>query len=310
MIPIKIISHKKLKVLWQITTACTYKCSYCPTELNQGKSHPIDLEQLGIFLDKIVDRNPVFSFTGGEPTIHPQFLDVLRELKKRNFNIISDSNLSRTTRFYEEATQLVDNWCVTLHPSEHTLDLEKIKTISKDSFAVIYLMMDPRHWELALSWYEELKKLPRIKIIILKPLDNWSNSGWFYNNYTAEQLDFYSNTPPVYTFTEDEKKDLQKKYNWLNDQESTVMWEDGSKSILDSDQLMKDNLNKFKGWSCEAGNEVITIDPRSNVSLATCGTRHLGDWKNFSIEMLEESIICPLEYCHCGTDIKATKTKR
>ena len=46
MIPIKIISPKKLKVIWQITTACTYKCSYCPTELNQGKSHQINLDEL------------------------------------------------------------------------------------------------------------------------------------------------------------------------------------------------------------------------------------------------------------------------
>jgi len=96
MIPIKIISPKKLKVIWQITTACTYKCSYCPTELNQGKSHQINLDELQTFLDKIKDRNPVFSFTGGEPTVHPQYLDILSELKKRNFSVISDSNLSRT----------------------------------------------------------------------------------------------------------------------------------------------------------------------------------------------------------------------
>ena len=310
MIPIKIISPKKLKVIWQITTACTYKCSYCPTELNQGKSHQINLDELQTFLDKIKDRNPVFSFTGGEPTVHPQYLDILRELKKRNFSVISDSNLSRTVRFYEEATQLVDNWNVTLHPSEHTLDLDKIKAISHSSYAVVYLMADPRHWELSMSWFEELKKILRIKIIILKPLNNWSNSGWFYHDYTQEQLDFYENTAPILNFTQEEVKQGLIKYSWLQDQGSTIMWNDGSVDKLDPDQLMKNDLNKFQGWDCEVGSEVIVINPTSNISLGTCGTRHLGNWNNFTIDMLEQSFLCPREYCHCGTDIKATKTKQ
>lgn len=309
MIPIKIISPKKLKVLWQITTACTYKCSYCPTELNQGRSHHIDLTQLGIFLDKIKDRNPVFSITGGEPTVHPQYLDVLKELKNRDFKVISDSNLSRTVRFYEEATQLVDNWCVTLHPSEHTLDLEKIKTISKNSFTVVYLMADPRHWDLVMNWFEDLKNVPRIKIIILKPLNNWSNSGWFYHDYTSEQLAFYENTSPILNFTKEEIEKLIGNYSWLHDQGSRIVWDNGLEEKLDPDQLMKRDLNKFKGWQCEVGEEVIVINPTSDISLGTCGTRHLGNWRNFDISMLQQSFTCPLEYCHCGTDIKATKFK-
>lgn len=309
MIPIKIISHKQLKVIWQITTACTYKCSYCPSELNQGRSHKIDMDQLRLFLDKIVDRNPVFSFTGGEPTVHPQYLDVLKELKERKISIISDSNLSRTSRFYKEANEFVDVWCVTLHPSEHTLDLDKIKTISEKNCTVVYLMADPRHWDLSMEWFEKLKQVPRIKIIILKPLNNWSNSGWFYNNYTQEQLDFYEKTKPVVNLTKEEVNEIITKYSWLEDQGSTVVWDNGAETKLDPDQLMKDGLNKFKGWDCKVGEEVIVINSTCDISLGTCGTRHLGNWSKFSIDMLGQSIICPLEFCHCGTDIKATKFK-
>lgn len=309
MIPIKIISSKKLKVIWQITNACTYKCSYCPKELNQGQSFPIDLEQLCTFLDKIENKNPVFTFTGGEPTIHPQYLDVLKELKKRKINVISDSNLSRTNRFYQEASDLVDNWCITLHPSEHILDIDKIKILTQRSYVMIYLMADPRHWDLVMTWFKELKKVPMIKIVILKPLDNWSNSGWYYNEYTKEQLQFYESTSPIVNFTKEQTDEILLRYPWLLDQGSTVVWNNGDKELLDSDKLMKDNLNKFNGWRCEVGEEIIVINPTCDISLGTCGIKQLGNWNKFNIAMLTDPVICSKDYCHCGIDIKSTKTK-
>lgn len=309
MIPIKIISHKQLKVIWQVTTACTYKCDYCPKELHEGTSKKIDLDELSVFLDKLVSKQPTFILSGGEPTIHPQFIDIVSLLKSRNINVISDTNLSRTTRFYEEASNFVDNWCVTLHPQEHTLDIEKIKTLTDKSFTVIYLMADPRFWDKSMLWWDELKKIPRIKAIVLKPLDNWSNSGWYYNEYTENQIKFYEGTSPIVNFSKLEIQERLPQYSWLADQGSDVVWNDGTTSTLDPDQLMKDNLNKFKGWKCEAGEEVIVLGPECDISLATCGVKRLGHYRNFNLETLQESTICPYEYCHCGTDIKATKYK-
>lgn len=308
MIPIKIVSSKQLKMIWQLTTACTYACDYCPKELHEGSSKYIDLNELEEFLDKFKDREFTINFTGGEPTIHPQFLDILKVLNKRNIKVIVDTNLSRSLRFYEEAGPLVGNWCVTLHPSEHVFDTDKIKALSSVSYTVVYVMMDPRHWEKAMSWWTTLQNIPRIKLIVLKPLSNWSDSGWYYK-HTKEQQDFYNTTKPIYTFTEQEFTELSSEYAWLKELGSTVTWNTGEETALDIDQLMKEDLHKFKGWHCEAGNEVIVIEPGCDVSLATCGTRHLGHWTKFDISLLEQSFICPRDYCHCGIDIKATKTK-
>lgn len=308
MIPIKIVSSKQLKIIWQITTACTYSCVYCPKELHTGSSKEINLSELETFLDKLQHREFTVNFTGGEPTIHPQFLDILKVLKRRGIKIISDTNLSRSLRYYEEAGPLVDNWCVTLHPSEHVLDVEKIKALANVSYTVVYVMMDPRHWELAKSWWDLLQNIPRLKLIVLKPLSNWSDSGWYYN-YTEEQQEFFNTTKPVYTFSEEDFENLSEQYAWLKELGSKVTWSDNKETDLDIDQLMKEDLHKFKGWHCEAGNEVIVLEPGCDVSLATCGTRHLGHWTKFDPSMLEHSFICPRDYCHCGIDIKATKSK-
>jgi organic radical activating enzyme len=308
MIPIKVVSSKQLKMIWQITTACTYACDYCPKELHEGSSKNINLDELEEFLDKFKDREFTINFTGGEPTIHPQFLDILKILKRRNIKVISDTNLSRSLRFYEEAGPLVDNWCVTLHPSEHIFDAAKINALSQVSYTVVYVMMDPRHWDKAMSWWTTLQSMSRLKIIVLKPLSNWSNSGWYYK-HTEEQQEFYNTTPPIYTFSQQEIAELSEQYTWLKELGSTVTWNDGTETAIDIDQLMKQDLHKFKGWRCEAGNEVIVIEPGCHVSLATCGTRHLGHWTTFDISQLEQSFVCPRDYCHCGIDIKATKTK-
>jgi len=306
--PIKIVSPKKLKVLWQITTACTYTCSYCPKELHTGRSHDINLDEVDVFLDKLAGKEFTVNFTGGEPTIHPQFLDILKILKRRNIKTISDTNLSRTVRFYEEAGPLVDNWCVSIHPSMFEWNEGKIHTLAKNSYTVVYLMMDPRHWDLAMEYWERLKKIPRIKIIVVKCLSNWSGSDWV-GKYTKEQQEFFNTAPSIYTFTNEEIESLKENYAWLQDQASNVTWNNGTTDMLEPDQLMREGLHSFKGWSCEVGEEVVVVTPECDINLGTCGTRHMGSWNNFTTEMLSNTIICPREYCHCGVDIKASKHK-
>lgn len=309
MIPIKIVANDPgtLKIIWQLTTACTYACSYCPTELHTGKSADIDLKQLRTFFEMFLDRKIVITITGGEPTIHPQFLEIAKLLKDLDIKTIVDSNLSRTTRFYKEVAGLIDNWCVTLHPSQHSLDIEKIKALADSSFTVVYVMMDPLFWNIAMQWWEILKGVENIKLTLLKPVDNWAGAK-YQGVFTKEQQAFLSTTEPVYTLTPERMNQLHK-LEWLSELGSTVQYDDGTVAALDSDALMKQGINKFKGWSCNAGNEVIVLSDNGNVSLATCGVANLGHWSTININDIKQPVICPRDYCHCGTDIKATKHK-
>lgn len=309
MIPIKIVANdpSTLKIIWQLTTACTYACSYCPTELHTGKSTDIDLMHLRAFFEMFSDRKIVITITGGEPTIHPQFIEVAKLLKDLGIKTVVDSNLSRSVRFYQESVELIDNWCVTLHPSQHVLDIEKIKVLAEKSFTVVYVMMDPLFWSTAIQWWNALKDVENIKLTVLKPVDNWA--GAIYKGvFTKEQQDFLSTAKPLYTMTPERMAQLHK-LEWLYELGSTVQYADGTTNILDSDALMKQGVNKFKGWSCHAGNEVIVLSDNGNVSLATCGVANLGHWSTINIDDIKQPVICPRDYCHCGTDIKATKHK-
>lgn len=310
MIPIKIQANDPeiFKIIWQITTACTYACEYCPKELHTGSNETLDLDDFAEFLDLFKNYKTVMTITGGEPTVHPQFIEIARLLKSKGVKTIVDSNLSRTARFYEETAALIDNWCVTLHPSQHSLDLDKIRVLAANSYTVVYVMMDPKHWPLAMSWWEEIKSVENIKLTVLKPVNNWAGAE-YQGQFTEQQQKFLDEVTATMLFTDERLKELKSSHSWLKDLGSTVTWEDGSSGDLDADGLMRQGLNRFQGWHCLAGNEVVAMDQLGRVSLATCGVARVDHWSQLTLDDITEPVVCPRMFCDCGTDIKGTKYK-
>src|SRR3954447_18211050 len=74
---------------WTLGNTCNYACSYCPPRLHDGLTPWPPLELLTQFVDRLaahyapLGQTLLFQFTGGEPTVYPQFLELLRHLRKR-----------------------------------------------------------------------------------------------------------------------------------------------------------------------------------------------------------------------------------
>ena len=293
-----------MKITWQMTNNCVYACEYCPPHFRTGKHQTIDLETYRNFF-KQFDQSILLNLTGGEVTTHPQFVEILKMAKEAGVKIKVDSNNVRTARFYQEVASLADVWCLTLHPSQHKFDLEKIKVLTDQSFVIVYVMMDPKHWELAKSWVEQLKNLENIKVILIKPVSNWAGADYHFE-WTAEQLEFL-NTPPRWQFSESRYSELVVSHAWLKDTDTVAFYNDGSTSILDPDQLMKNDQHSFFGWRCYSGKENLLITPDGNISWSNCGIIDLGNVKDFKLESITESVICNRLKCDCGADIRADK---
>jgi len=74
-----------------LTNRCNLNCPFCFANANKrGEVVELSTEQINKMLDNVcaVDSiKPIcFQFTGGEPTVHPQFLEALKEVKKRQFS--------------------------------------------------------------------------------------------------------------------------------------------------------------------------------------------------------------------------------
>ena len=71
-------NYKQTKFI--ITDNCNYKCEYCPSHLEKPiKFTSIDkLLKITAFIKMLHEEYPrEVSLFGGEPTIHPQFLDIM-----------------------------------------------------------------------------------------------------------------------------------------------------------------------------------------------------------------------------------------
>ena len=305
LIAIHLDNPTHLIITLQLTTACTYSCRYCPDYLHT-KIHPhFNLDELRTLFTKFYDREIVLTLSGGEVTTHPQFKEVLALARSLGAKILVDTNSVRTVRFYQEVGSLVDVWNITLHPSQHTLDLDKIRVLTPNSFVVVYVMMDPDYWDIAIAWWEQVQQLDNIKIIPLRVLSNWSGAV-FNANYTQEQEQWLFNTSSILRLTEDRESELMSTHTWMLDTESTAVFENGVEEKLDAYMLLKEKANNFTGWNCSAGHENILITSDGTVSWGNCGIK---TYKMSAVnpDELSMPVVCNKLACHCVTDIRSSK---
>jgi len=79
--------QNSLSVMWNLGKRCNYDCSYCPASIHDNHSPHTDIEILKNTVDKIceTDRSVRFTFTGGEPTVHPGLRNCYNILEQEMF---------------------------------------------------------------------------------------------------------------------------------------------------------------------------------------------------------------------------------
>jgi hypothetical protein len=84
--------------------------------------------------------------------------------------------------------------------------------------------------------------------------------------------------------------------------------ENGVVSVLDPYRMIKENTNVFTGWSCNAGNDSISIYDDESADWANCGIKRYNNFLDIDPVELKQPLICTLPACTCGTDIRSAKT--
>lgn len=86
------LSHSALPII-DITNRCNLTCPVCFAHANEaGFLYEVTLEQVKYMLETLLSQQPVpadrIQISGGEPTIHPQFLEIVKLIKSMNFDYI------------------------------------------------------------------------------------------------------------------------------------------------------------------------------------------------------------------------------
>ena len=333
-------------VSWLLGRFCNYKCSYCwPYARSDRKDHrPTELCLKTIDEIKRQARENGFnsfhfSLSGGEPTFHPGYLDMLQHLADDvdNTNYTSvhmTSNISRKEKWFLEYCQIAGQFhraSITASYHKEFADKEEfadklLLCMEHDVQVTINMVLVPewfeRDWDNAMYFHN------RGINVTLKPQSD-PTASFVVKGYTEKQLEIMRNGMPQRDYTTDIQKTTGKKIirpkpktgMWKMDMQNgddksvppimQVEFEDnkGKKWYMDqAERFNAFNFNRFKGWDCTSGFKGIIIrEPDGSIKRSySCADKPLG-YIESGFKLFDSPKPCISESCVSSADSKIPK---
>lgn len=264
---------------WPITKYCNYNCSYCFTNnmLDKQYAHteawPTVIDKL-----KMVDVYNI-CITGGEPTYHPNIIEIIDELSKTKVNnIYLFTNFSTSFEIYEKINTSKVTVQISYHPeydSKFKRDkLLKLKEL-KINYSLTIMMHDRKYWN-------ELQSI----------IDFAEENNLNFELSLLNKSRFYT---PIYTPKFKEK--FGKYFKESNVYETLqIEYSNGTIEDIDSDDLRFSHINNFKGWQCQAKMFNIHFDGKITNSCT-------------GFETIIPGAICPHDSCNGNLKLEYTKER-
>ncbi len=332
-------------VSWILGRFCNYKCSYCwPYASTRTKDHR-SYDQVISTIDEIKrqarDRgfnSFHFSFSGGEPTMHPQYLEILNHYSKdvadTNYQSVHmTTNLSRDIEWfkkYVDATKGLHRVSITASFHKEFADRKKFQERliflqENDVQVTVNMVMVPERfeilWEDALFFHESGIN------VTLKPQSDTTASR-VVPGYSEDQLGRLKNGLPQMDYTKSRLENRGfKKTRPLRakalpqpvavvDGVSQVMQVEltdshGKKWYVDqAERFNAFEFNKFKDWTCSSGYRSIIIrEPGGQIKRSySCHDQPLGTIDE-GFKLFSELQPCITPSCVSSADSKIPKRK-
>jgi len=328
---------------WLLGRYCQYKCSYC---WDHGRSDIKDHRPTQLCLDTMDEikrqarergyNSFHFSFSGGEPTLHPGYLDILthysNDLPNVNYQSVHmTTNLSPGLKWLEKYVQSTKNLHrVSVTASWHREFSNKEQFREKliflqehDVQVTVNMVMVPEWfdeiWEEALYFQE-----PGINVT-LKPQSN-NNATKVVDTYSEKQLEILYNGMPQRDYTSIKSKVNRpkppkslKQMSIDNGDDASVPQiyqveledKDGKKWYMDqAERFNAFEFNSFTGWECESGYRSIIIrEPCGSIKRSySCQDQPLGNIET-GFKLFEKPMPCISPSCVSSADSKIPKRK-
>jgi organic radical activating enzyme len=335
-------------VSWLLGRFCNYRCSYCwPYARSNTKDHrPTEVCLATIDEIKRQARENGFnsfhfSLSGGEPTFHPGYLDIMKyladDVENTNYTSVHmTSNCSRPMKWFEEYVEIVKpfhraNITASLH-TEHLNTEARMQEFAdkliycqlNDVQITINMVMRPDHfeedWANALFFHEQNIN------VTLKPMSDPTASK-VVDGYTEDMLKKLYNGMPQLKYTEEKRvwdgrpkpsyrvnpDDEYFKANQKIPWPMQVEFRDSVGKTWYMDQAERFNafnFNKFEGWMCSSGYRGIIIrEPDGSVKRSySCGDAPLGNIET-GFKLFDKPKPCITKCCVSSADSKIPKRK-
>lgn len=282
-----------------------------------------------------------FSFSGGEPTMHPGYLDIIRHYAEDTANCNYQSlhmttNMSQGMKFlekYADASQSLNRVSITAswHREAGLKDIKRhtekfadklVYCQERDIQVTVNMVMVPQNFDVLYS--EALYFHERGINVTLKPQSD-PTASFVVHGYTDEMLKLLHNGMPQRDYTgvkamEEHKhpKPAKSLGNATKDgsavpQTMQVEFEDDEGKLWFMDQAERFNafgFNKFEGWLCDSGYRSIIIrEPDGTIKRSySCRDEPLGHIET-GFKLFPERMPCITKSCVSSADSKIPKRK-
>lgn len=284
-------------ITWDLSNKCNYRCSYCPSEIHDGSSGWPSIDDVRFFVktisEKLSGKKICFRISGGEPTYWKYFIDFAESVKKENHYFSFITNGSRDFDYFKKISDFTDGVIISYHPEysdkDHFVEISKALTCP----VAVNLMMVPAQFsflvDVAKYLYDNSNMAIWPKLLLDKTTDKFITNNVI--DYTEEQKEFLKKWPYFRNLDDSKIHRGNILYN--------------GKEITANDIFLND-LNRYKGWKCWAGIDMINIDFWGNIYRANCEQGgSLGKITDFQLPT--ETIICDKSLCSCLSDIYLRK---
>ena len=296
---------KWVLVDWTIGTICNFSCSYCPPSLHDGKHGfppPARIAEFARVLTchyRRLNRSVFVQFTGGEVSLYSQLPDVLKDLKDNGIRCGLISNGSRGLAFWEKLWPSLDSVVLTHHIEYAKPDSFRAiaELLSGQIRTHVQITMLPDRFEECIERAHAIRAACPQATIGLKPLRAGFGSELY--SYTPEQLAILRKPP------------LSPARNPIpGGVRGSMRITDGdAMETLSASRILAHGFNRWQGWSCSAGLEILAVNPNGDVYRGLCREGGCLGNVNSTVALPVENIVCGRPTCNCLADIMTTKVR-
>jgi MoaA/NifB/PqqE/SkfB family radical SAM enzyme len=256
-----------------------------------------------------------FQFTGGEPTLYPRLIELLKYIKELGGYTSMISNGSRTIRWWTELAEanVLDRLYISHHTeqgakTEHTIEVNNLMQATNTLVTVfVTTQAEPTLFNAAVTAHEEILKHGKA-ISSLKPITDFDMT---FQPYTPEQLkqiqdNLYIRSNLYKATVGRNKKEYLQSIPWYQTN-VTMTYSNGSTKTAPSQDFVQHQETKFKGWECDIGQDLLMIEV-DDVLRSMCKQGGIiGNVHDNKFTWATDSVICEQAECNCSLDVQEPK---
>jgi MoaA/NifB/PqqE/SkfB family radical SAM enzyme len=300
------LTRKLFNTNWLLGRYCNYRCSYCWPYAHTDKKDHRSFQVIKKAIDTIFRQGKErgydefsFSFSGGEPTLHPNFLNILRYLTIEDTYVNITTNCSRSIIWLNNLLKHdnVSSITTSFHPEFANIDTfrKKLELIRKSGVSLMINLVIchdnfDEMWGYAKSFYDDGYVVqPKIEI-------EYAKNTTIVKEYTDEKLEMIKNGLA-------EKTDTNYVFR-LYDKDNKEYKVDNVERVIGL------GFNRFKDWYCEAGYRSIIIhEPTGLIKRHyLCHDEPLGHIET-GFDLYSTPKKCVTDICGSSADCKIPKYK-